>query len=268
MRMNSKQTVTVNSEYGHMFTPMNQLSPNLVYVDNLNAICGNPDLDPSTYLNLGMNYQWLVHRNFLFALVASFHRETSLVTTDYYEDYYCGSPIMVRNLVNNGFLNQFQYVGAATLQLFNNALSMRGAISGNRASCHGIKHYQGDYLSFDASVSYTLNNWYCNARYMYRTKGVNGSGYIEAPHYYSLSAGWSNGNLNVSAHAINPFTSSWRAGSSLSATHNYMQSVDMYNGSYHRLFQLSVVYSFSYGKKIGQQDEPGRQSGAKSAIIQ
>lgn len=76
------------------------------------------------------------------------------------------------------------------------------------------------------------------------------------------------GDWNVSAILNNPFTKSMLSDTVLSYTDNYRNYSENFSARNHCNLRLSVVYSFSYGKKVQRGNEAGKISGSGSAILE
>ncbi|MGM9762393.1 MAG: hypothetical protein ACI3ZQ_00005, partial [Candidatus Cryptobacteroides sp.] len=85
--------------------------------------------------------------------------------------------------------------------------------------------------------------------------------------FYSLSAGWSNSDWNISLTAYNIFNSNWSTSDRYIQSPLYAEHRTTYGTNSHARLNLSVTYTFGYGKKVKRGNEVGEQSGASSAIM-
>lgn len=85
--------------------------------------------------------------------------------------------------------------------------------------------------------------------------------------YYGIEAGWGNSKLNVSLTAYNLFKSGWDSAERDVNTPLYTEHRTNIGTSSHSRINLSVTYTFGYGKKVQHGNEIGEQQGASSAII-
>ena len=84
---------------------------------------------------------------------------------------------------------------------------------------------------------------------------------------YAFAAGWANADWNIRLSAYNIFNTHWDSADLYIETPYYKEhKTNFGTNSYSRL-NLSVTYTFGYGKKVQRGNEVGEQSGASSAIM-
>lgn len=123
------------------------------------------------------------------------------------------------------------------------------------------------YMSFQVQAYYYIGSFYFSAFYRYRNKSINAAAIFNSPSYYSLSAGWNHKGLNITLYASDFLRSDWKATGIRTIVPNYSSTSSEYSSSYHRCFSLQVSYSFSYGKKLRQNDELQSTHWAPSGIV-
>lgn len=116
---------------------------------------------------------------------------------------------------------------------------------------------------------YFLRQFYFKAYYETPQKGVryNSNTLYKNRNFYSLTAGWSNSDWNISISAYNVLNKGWETSTWELATPLYSEVRTNYGNYYHPRINLSVTYTFDYGKKVQRGNEVGVQSGANSAIM-
>lgn len=85
--------------------------------------------------------------------------------------------------------------------------------------------------------------------------------------YYSLTAGWSDLDWNIRLSVYNFLNKGWENSTSEFKTTLYSEASTNYGNNYHPRINISVTYTFGYGKKVQRGNEVGEQSGAASAIL-
>lgn len=268
MTINSRQSVLMAMEYAIGQIPLPELSPTIIQTNNIDAARGNPDLNRFNMFNIMAQYQYMFSNELSAAVYCNFHRDGSLITSYYTEGVGATYPIMIRNITNSGFLNNFSYGANVTARLLNNNLTLQAGLSSTSATRHGIMNYKGDYLTFNANAIYSISGWYTSVFYNYRNKSCQAWGYYNMPEYYGLEVGWGNANWNISAKLNNPFRKSMFSASTLTYTDNYWKYNEQFTARDRCNFRLNVVYSFSYGKKVQRGNEAGKVSGSGSAILE
>lgn len=82
-----------------------------------------------------------------------------------------------------------------------------------------------------------------------------------------LQAGWSNSLWNVRLTARNLQRWNWRSSYDTMKSEHYSVDKWVSNASSHAFVNLSVAYTFDFGKKVKQGNEISRQAGASSGIL-
>lgn len=85
--------------------------------------------------------------------------------------------------------------------------------------------------------------------------------------FYQVQGGWSNANLNIRLSAINIFRGDWLAATRTLTSPLYSETMSQGGTNFHRRINLSVTYTFGYGKKLNRTNEVGEQPPAPSAIL-
>ena len=121
----------------------------------------------------------------------------------------------------------------------------------------------------NASVTYYFGNFYFQASYQTRNLTVQGNrGVIYKDRdFYQILAGWSRANWNIRVSAMNLFRNDWLCATNTLSTPLYSETRFVDGNNFHRRLNLSVTYTFGYGKKVQRGNEVGEQSGASSAIM-
>lgn len=121
----------------------------------------------------------------------------------------------------------------------------------------------------NASATYYLGNFYFQAAYQTKSlmiQGNRGTIYKDRD-FYQVLAGWSRSNWNIRVSAMNLFRNDWRCSTTLLETPLYTETLSVEGNNFHRRLNLSVTYTFGYGRKVKRGNEVGEQSGAASAIM-
>lgn len=121
----------------------------------------------------------------------------------------------------------------------------------------------------NASVTYYVRQFFLQASFQSANKTIQGNQgvWYRTRDFYQLQVGWSNSNWNVRLSAINVFRGDWLAATQTLNAPLYSETISQAGTYYHRRVNLSVTYTFGYGKKVQRGNEVGEQSGASSAIL-
>lgn len=265
--INNHNNMVFYSHYSVFEAPQNMKSDNLVLMNNLEAMRGNPYLKNSGILKFGLTYNFNPNSRFGISAYWNFNRLSDAIVQNYTAEMFGGQPVMVQTFENNGFIASNDYGLNVSFKCLNSNLRLNAGLQGNTSAWHSVEHYNGTYLSYFGQATYMLNQFYISAKYSSRSKNVNPGTRSENPDYYMITAGWGNGDWNVMVTALNPTVGNYRSGSSLTEIGSYRSWSQTYSSAYHRQFVLSVRYSFSYGKKVPQGEQLGPVEGAGSALL-
>lgn len=84
---------------------------------------------------------------------------------------------------------------------------------------------------------------------------------------FVAQAGWSNGRWNIIVTAQNLQRWNWCASCDTMSSPSYSEKRWISDASRHAFVQLSVTYTFGFGKKINRNNDISKQSGASSGIL-
>lgn len=266
--ISGKHRLNMTSELYYMTVPVNQMGPNIQIQDQINAIEGNPYLKPSINGHVKMQYTCFPVNNVYLSALCGFSRHTRMLSNRYEPLSVGPHQYMVRMMVNNGTQSTFQYQASASVSLFKRSLNLWGSLNGSTISKHsGVSPYSGTTLSYSFQASYSFSNMYALAAYSSKGKNIHTNWIEDTPQYWFFEVGWGNGNLNLSGRAYNPFSSSYKGARREIDTSNYFSYTQDYHQVYFRSFEVSVTYSFSYGKKVDRSSESSNVSGVQSGML-
>ena len=161
---------------------------------------------------------------------------------------------MIRQLTNYGYLSILTPGITLSSRLLNNALSLYGACSLSVVKRCGTEDYNDVIFNYSANAAYSFSNFYVSASVMGKTKNVNAWDIIVAPLSYNFDFGWGASNLNVEISAIYIFSSSYRGDVENFSGQSYKYTTQNLTPVSFRSFELSVTYSFSYGRKVNREE--------------
>lgn len=127
------------------------------------------------------------------------------------------------------------------------------------------------YIDWYARIRYYLGDWNFTATYISPNGSADGSmngiwNYGKSDWYITI--GWSDADWNVRADFIDFTRWNWRSARQVMRSKYYDTTEIMLNGQSHALIQLSATYTFSFGKKVNRDNEPGVSGSASSGILQ
>lgn len=265
---NERQQIGLWSEMSHWSVGVAQRSPNLVIKNLLEAVSGNPSLKPTLFNSIGAQYQWNVRSNLFLSAFTRFNRWTKLITDVYTPTIIDGKDMMLKSLEREGYYSELSYGGSASFSLFNRSLSMWASVYGKYCRRGGRICDSGNFANISSGINYYLKNFYFSFYYQAPRHDMSQENRVlRMPSYYIVTAGWGAKGFNVSVSGDNFFRSSDKSVYLERAYENYSIWQQEYSRSVSRGISLELSYSFSYGKKVRQDDGPGKTGEISSGIL-
>lgn len=264
---NNKNAFSAYFQFANNTPGIDQKASDLLRDNEVMYITGNPSLDNSRHITFNAAYTWLPSNVFnMSAYGRCFELFDRFITS--YEPFDNGRALL-RTYINDGNYVQSEIGIAATLNLFNKSLQLY--VSPNQKFYYSTGVFDKSYTPFQitARATYYLKQWYFQAYYQSPQKMTFSTSptTYRSRDFYALSAGWSNSDLNISLRAYNIFNSNWDTSDRNIQTPLYSEHRTTYGTKSHARLNLSVTYTFGYGKKVKRGNEVGEQSGVSSAIM-
>lgn len=264
---NNKNAFSAYFQFANNTPGIDQKASDLLRDNEVMYITGNPSLDNSRHITFNINYTWLPSNVFnMSAFGRYFELFDRFITA--YEPFDNGRALL-RTYINDGNYIQSEIGIAATLNLFNKSLQLY--VSPNQKFYRSTGVFDKSFYPFQvtAQATYYFKQWYFQAYYQSHQKMMFTSSptTYRSRDFYALSAGWSNSDLNISLTAYNMFNSNWDTSDRYIQSPLYAEHRTTYGTNSHARLNLSVTYTFGYGKKVKRGNEVGKQSGVSSAIM-
>lgn len=265
--LNSKNMFSAYFQYASSTPGITEKASDILQENELMYISGNPNLKNSRHTTVNLSYTWMPSNRFSLSAYGRFFGLYDRMFRAY--SHYNNGSALIRNWINDGdYLSGT--VGVAVnwklmngnLQLYANPELYLNKITG---SCPLT--YNPFKLSLQAV--YYLDKVYFQAWYETPQKGLrfNTNTIYSNRNFYSLTAGWSDSDWNISLSAYNFFNKGWENSTWKFNTPLYSEVRTNYGNYYHPRINLAVTYTFGYGKKVQRGNEVGEQSGASSGIM-
>ena len=264
---NNKNTFSAYFQFANNTPGIDQKASDLLRDNEVMYITGNPSLDNSRHITFNINYTWLPSNVFNMSAYGRYFELFDRFITAY--EPFDNGRALLRTYINDGNYVQSEIGIAATLNLFNKSLQFY--ISPNQKFYRSTGVFDKSFYPFQitAQATYYLKQWYFQAYYQSHQKMMfTGSPTTyRSRDFYALSAGWSNSDWNISLTAYNIFNSNWDTSDRYIQSPLYTEHRTTYGTNSHASLNLSVTYTFGYGKKVQRGNEVGKQSGVSSAIM-
>ena len=230
-------------------------------------ITGNPHLNNSRHISFNMAYTWLPSNMFNMSVYGKYFGLFERAITAY-EPYDNGSAVL-RTYINDGEYAQGEIGIAAILNLLNKSLQLYVSPTQKFYRSTGFFDKSFNPFQVTAQATYYLKQWYFQAYYQSAQKFMFEDSPVtyKSRDFYSISAGWANADWNIRLTANNIFNFQWDTADRYIQAPLYSEHRTTYGTNSHARLNLSVTYTFGYGKKVQRGNEVGEQRGAASAII-
>ncbi len=252
--------------YGLNTPSGSQTNSLLLQTDMLRWSQGNPDLHSYHTTFTQVNYNWMPSQYFnLSPLIAwvychNYFADTYSLTND-------GKGILVRpdNCGDNH--NIWGYISFAAYAL-NRSLIILAQPVISYDYFEGAFNISQTALRVSLSATYYLKQFYFGGSYSTPSTYYGQANPIRyrTRSQYWIMAGWGNSSWTVSAILINPFRTDWKSDSMEIATPDYSMRSASITVNDHQRINLSVAYTFGYGKKVERGNELEGVKGGSSSI--
>lgn len=253
--------------FGANYPGASEKTPNILQQNELMYYTGNPKIGLSRQVTFNLSYNWIPSNKFSVSAFAQYFGEYNLYVP-VYKPYNDGTALL-RTFETDGDYNRTQIGMSFNYKLLNGNLQLAVSPSISFYRMTGLFDISRSPFYCNASATYYLGNLYFQASHQTRNLTVQGNrGVIYKDYdFYQVLAGWSWANWNVRASVMNLFRDNWLCATNISSTPLYSETRFVDGNNFHRRLNLSVTYTFGYGKKVQHGNEVGEQAGANSAIL-
>ncbi len=264
---NYKNSLSAFLQYANATPGINQKSPDILKDNEYMYVTGNPLLENSRNLMVNLSYTWIPSNSFGLSAFSNLNEffDRQLIVYEPYND----GEALIRSYINSGNYIKGEIGLGANWKLFDGKLQLYAAPKQVFYKSTGIysRKYNPCFITLQAT--YYLNNFYCQLYYKSPDKQMFTASpqiYKES-NYHSVIVGWANSNWNVRLAGINLFNHGWVSSRTSTETPLYSEYKETIGTTAHPYLNLSLTYTFGYGKKVQRGNEVGAQSGASSAIL-
>lgn len=253
--------------FGANYPGASEKTPNVLQQNELMYYTGNPNIGLSRQVTLYFSYNWIPTTIFSTSAFIQYFGEYNLYVPAYRP--YQGGTALLRTFETDGNYNRTQIGVSFNYRLFDGNLQLAASPSVSFYRMTGIFDISRSPFYCNASATYYLGNFYFQAAYQTRSLTLQGNrGVIYKDRdFYQILAGWSHSNWNIRISGMNLFRKDWLCATNLLSTSLYSETQLVEGNNFHQRLNLSVTYTFGYGRKVKRGNEVGEQSGAASAIM-
>ena len=265
--LDNKNMFSAYFQYASNTAGIMEKASDIFQENELMYISGNPNLKNSRHTTFNLAYTWMPSNSFGLSAYGQFFGLYDRMFRTY--SLYNGGTALIRNWVNDGDYLSGSAGLAFNWKLLNGDLQFYANPEMRFNKITGSCPLSYNPFALIIQAVYFLRQFYFKAYYETPQKGVryNSNTLYKNRNFYSLTAGWSNSDWNISISAYNVLNKGWETSTWELATPLYSEVRTNYGNYYHPRINLSVTYTFDYGKKVQRGNEVGVQSGANSAIM-
>lgn len=229
---------------------------------------GNPALKHTDWVECELNYTYIPGSIYSLGLRMALSDAINRYVFDYESTSY-GIIRTLKQPLGKYYIASVGFTGS--LSLFNKSLEINGAAYYNHY--HNGQPYnirKSSLRGFLSAYAY-LNDFNINGGYyaaMAETAGFMTGYWMNLNGYYYISAGWSHKNINIRLTAENFAKWNWESETRKLTSKYYDFDQSLTDSFSHASFQISVTYTFNYGKKIDSRNELRVQGRASSGILE
>lgn len=253
--------------FGANYPGASEKTPNILQQNELMYYTGNPEIGLSRQVTFNLSYNWMPSNKFSASAFAQYFGEYNLYVPVYKP--YNDDAALLRGFETDGDYNRTQIGMSFNYKLLSGNLQLAASPSISFYRMTGLFDISRSPFTCNTSATYYLGNFYFQASYQTRNLTVQGNrGVIYKDRdFYQILAGWSRANWNIRVSAMNIFRNDWLCATNTLDAPLYSETRFVDGNNFHRRLNLSITYTFGYGKKVQRGNEVGEQSGASSAIM-
>ena len=265
--LNDKNLFSIYFQYANNTAGVTEKASDILQDNELLYISGNPDLGNSRHTTVNLAYTWLPSNAFGMSVYGRFFGLYDRMFQTY--EHYNDGDALLRTWINDGDYLSGKIGLAFNWKLLNGNLQFYANPELSLNKITGKFPLTYNPFNFNVQINYYLKQFYFEGLFMLPQKGIRFSSntIYQTRYYYGLTAGWSNSDWNIRLSAYNMFNKGWKNSVWEVNTPLYSEVRTNYGNYNHPRINLSVTYTFGYGKKVQRGNEVGEQSGASSAIM-
>lgn len=264
---NSKNSIGLYFQYATFSPDAAMKNPNIIRKSELLYISGNPDLGYTRNIITNINYTWLPSNQFQMTAYAVLFKIINRQIGIYVPEAPEG--LMLKKYQNNGDYNHGQLGANLTAKFQNSKLIVSlnpRLLLYKITGTYRDSHYP---LLCNLSADYYLGKAYLGMNWSSRSSYIDGetSFLSKIPSAYSLNFGWASKGWNIQISLVNMLRSSWSTFRESFNSKYYSSNQTKIGSTYHRRINITVTYTFNYGKKIKPGSEIQSTNEISSSIL-
>lgn len=257
----------VSCRYSSWAPEVSFKSETVIDANHIMSYTGNPMLKSSPIMRADLSYSWIPSKNGYLQAFAGIWKVMDRFVYEYEPVgdkmiRYISQPLGEYHIINYGI--------SGRLYLLNRNLMLFGSLTGTVARNGAPYDYTLPDLRFSLRATYWLKDFYFSGKYSSATNYSDGfmvGDIYEDKSTYYLIAGWANKSWNLRFSAMNFARWNWIRNTQRFTSKYYDRTFEALGRGRHADFDITVTYTFNYGKKLRNMDELSTSNSSSSGIL-
>lgn len=265
-KIDERHSASAEGWWGNNYPTPASSNSAIVQRNELLWLQGNPGLRNTTFITALASYTYIPTNNLSLSATAEYHGFLNKTAHDYFS--IPGYDGLIRKEINSGDFHRYSGYLSATIKLLDNSLSLKASGLVERMVASGIDAQSMNLIAANLQANYYFKNFSFILYYETPKKNLAPFDYGFRYHYKStcgIMANYSTGDFKVGVQFHNWFNSN-RYYADFDSK-RYSAHGWVWSSSLARSIQLTLSYTFPYGKKVKRNNEISESESAGSAIL-
>lgn len=232
-----------------------QLNNVMLHTDLYIHTIGNPLIKSTSITQMSLPYTY-VNGSMSLGIYSTYEHLNRRVISRY--SRIAGEYALLKTYVNSGNCNKFYSSFVYDHSLLRNKLRLYISATWTHGYAATNLMPSANQINARSYLAWYFKNFYVNGNYTLNWGKEYSDSQFEIlkkyKSFYFISAGWGNGNFTVAFTLNNIFNKSWKGDKEEFVSPYYSNSKTIIDATYRQRINISLSYTFDYGKKIQRQD--------------
>lgn len=265
-QINDKNSASIEGWWGNNHPTPSSSNSAIVQNNEILWLQGNPDLRNTIFITASASYTYVPTNRLNLSATAEYNGFLNKTAHEYFS--LPGYDGLIRTVTNSGDFHNFSGYISATLKLFNNSLSLHASGQVERIVVSGIDAQSMNHIMANIQANYYCKNFSFILYYKTPKKSLAPFGYgvrYNNKSTYGFLMNYSVGDFKAGLQFRNWFDK-YKYYSDFDSerysAHGWQWSSDLA-----RSVQLTLSYTFAYGKRVKRNNEIQTSTDTNSAIL-